>query len=100
MDAVFFGEIRKISKYWAKSDRMGSWFSLALNPNKLQSQDKGRQSPISGNLFTDLTQETDVHNDIAHIINRTLAGEISQMREIETKASHRRGEFYYSIAAP
>jgi hypothetical protein len=93
VDAVFLGEICRISKYWAKSDRMGSWFALALNSNELQTQGKGRQFLVNGNMFTDSTQETDVHNDIAHIIHKIHAGRISQMREMEMKASHRHAEF-------
>jgi len=73
-----------------------------IESNTLQSQEKGLHLPVNGNLLTDLTRETDVHNDIAHITNENYAREIGQMCEMEMKASRGHQEFlqfYLSTSA-
>jgi hypothetical protein len=96
VDAVFFGEIWKISKYWAQTDSMGSWFTLALNSPKLQSSHKGGQGLVSGNLIMGLAPDTDVQDDIAHTINKNHAEVVEQARERGIKASNARSEYMSS----
>jgi hypothetical protein len=96
VDAVFFGEIWKISKYWAQVDSMGLWFTLALNSPKLQSSHKGGQGPVSGNLIMGLTPDTNVQDDIAHMINKNHAEVVDQAREKEIKALNARSEYMSS----
>ena len=82
-----------ISKYWAQTDRIGSWFSLALDPSKSQSS---HESSVHEKLTTDQTPVTDDQGDIAYIISKACTESIVQAREKEVKASNARVEYMRS----
>lgn len=82
-----------ISKYWAQTDSIGSWFTLALDPSKSQSS---HESFVHENLTTDRTTVTNDQGDIADIISKAYTESIVQAREKEVKASNVRVEYMRS----
>lgn len=82
-----------ISKYWAQTDSIGSWFTLALDPSKSQSS---HENFVHENLTTDRTTVTNDQGDIAYIISKAHTDRIVQAREKEVKASNARVEYMRS----
>jgi len=79
-----------ISEYWAQTDSIGSWFTLALNPSKSQSS---HENFVHENLTTDRTTITNDQGDIAYIISKAYTELIVQAREKEVKALNARVEY-------
>ena len=90
VDAVFCSRILMISKYWAQTDSIGSWFALALDPSKSQSS---HETFLRKDLATDRTTVTDDQGDIAHLISKAYTKPIIQAREKELEASNARVEY-------
>ncbi len=92
-DAVFFGEILKISRYWARSDSIASWFTLAFHAPNPQFSNHHRHNPQSGTLVKVRSNDSNESDDFALILNKELAERISQALERESEASKSRAEY-------
>jgi hypothetical protein len=83
VQAIFFGEIYKVSRYAAAGDTIVSWFSNVLNLPDFQTH-----------------TETESSCDIAYTISRTLEDIKHQGREIEMRSLRNRQEFlHYNLSA-
>jgi hypothetical protein len=71
-DGVFLGEISEISRRWARSDRIGSWFELAFDIPGSQSSHNSCYPLPKGESGTDPSQGSILRHDIAYKIKNDL----------------------------